>query len=151
VGTVGSITGRVSYVGGTGNDVTITTLSSTLNPAITLAPSALPAMTVGTAVTTTLAAGGGSAPYVITLTGGSLPAGLSFSSSTNQITGTPTTPGAYSVTFTATDNTAGYNTFTYTGTVAASVPTMSDGFLWLTALGMLGAAIIAARRARVRV
>ncbi|WP_412537926.1 trypsin-like serine protease [Longispora sp. K20-0274] len=59
--------------------------------------------TVGSAVTPVgHTASGGTAPYAWSATG--LPAGLSISSSTGQITGTPTTAGTSTVTVTATDS-----------------------------------------------
>ncbi len=56
--------------------------------------------TVGTAVALNNSASGGTPPYTWAASG--LPAGLSISSSTGQITGTPTTAGVSSVTITAT-------------------------------------------------
>lgn len=140
VGTLGGVSGRISYVGGTGNDFTLTVLSSSLSPAIVISPASLPALTVGVAVNQTLSGSGGSAPYVFTVTGGALPAGLSLSAG-GVLTGTPTTPGSYSFTVTATDNLAAFNTATYSGVVAAGVPVSP---VWITAL--LAIALVALAR-----
>lgn len=50
-----------------------------------------------------------------------LPAGLTFDAATGRITGTPTTPGGYSFTVTAT-NRGGTSSVTYTGTVPLGPP-----------------------------
>lgn len=67
--------------------------------------SALPEGTVGTPYTGVLLATGGETPYTWTVTGGTLPAGLTLATNGN-ITGNPTTAvSADSVTFTVTDST----------------------------------------------
>lgn len=76
----------------------------------------LPALAVGTPVSTTLAATG-TTPITWAVTAGTPPAGLALSSA-GALTGTPTTTGAYDFTVTAT-NDAGTDTQQYTGTVAA--------------------------------
>jgi subtilisin family serine protease len=72
--------------------------------------------TVGTAVNLTNSATGGTAPYTWSATG--LPAGLSISSSTGTISGTPTTAGTSNVTITARDSSSpqktGSASFTWT-------------------------------------
>ncbi|MGO8826497.1 MAG: fibronectin type III domain-containing protein [Acidimicrobiales bacterium] len=59
-------------------------------PAVTSAP--LPGGEVGAADDATPAVSGGTAPYTWSVTGGSLPEGLSIDPSSGAITGTPTTP-----------------------------------------------------------
>jgi secreted trypsin-like serine protease len=72
--------------------------------------------TVGTAITpVSNSATGGTAPYTWSATG--LPAGLSISSSTGQITGTPTTAGTSTVTVTATDSASGTGSASFSWTV----------------------------------
>ena len=53
---------------------------------------------VGFAYSSALTASGGVAPYTFSITSGSLPPGLTLSSSTGAITGTPTTVGTYNFT-----------------------------------------------------
>ncbi|MDB6120964.1 MAG: hypothetical protein JWO08_4745, partial [Verrucomicrobiaceae bacterium] len=74
-------------------------------PVITVSPAALPNGTVGTAYSTTITQSGGASPVTFAVTSGTLPAGLSLSSSTGVISGTPTasTGAGASFTVTATD------------------------------------------------
>ncbi len=53
---------------------------------------------VGVAYNSALVASGGVPPYTFSITGGSLPPGLTLNTSTGAITGTPTTAGTYSFT-----------------------------------------------------
>ena len=75
--------------------------SSTAPPTITT--SSLPLGNSGKAYSTTLQASGGTAPYSWSISSGSLPAGLTLSSS-GQISGTPTTAATSSFTVKATDS-----------------------------------------------
>ena len=75
--------------------------------------------TVGTAYTQTLSIGtGGNAPLTYTATG--LPAGLTFATSTRQITGTPTTANTYTVTYTVTDDDGDTDSTTFNIVVSAA-------------------------------
>ena len=74
---------------------------------------------------------GGTEPYTYTLTattsdgtltGDDLPTGLSFNANTRELTGTPTVPGIYALTYTVTDTNAMSATRTFTLTVAESQP-----------------------------
>src|SRR6185436_9738353 len=49
-------------------------------PSIAISPATLPPATVGAAYNQTLTASGGTAPYVFTVSGGALPAGMTLSS-----------------------------------------------------------------------
>ena len=76
---------------------------------ITIAPSTLPAGTVGTAYAQTLTASGGAAPYtwsiISTATSATgLPPGLAINPTSGAIVGTPTTAGTYAFTVQATDS-----------------------------------------------
>ena len=59
--------------------------------------------TVGTAYSTTLQATGGASPYTWAVTAGSLPPGLSLNTATGELSGTPSSAGAFPVSVTATD------------------------------------------------
>lgn len=68
--------------------------STTCSCVIVADPAALPAGTVGTGYAATLVGHGGAAPYAFAVAGGSLPPGLALDAAGN-LTGTPTTPGAF--------------------------------------------------------
>jgi hypothetical protein len=71
----------------------------TINPpTLAIATSALPTATQGIAYSATLAAAGGTTPYTWSVTVGSLPAGLTLSSSTGVISGSATVNGTFSFT-----------------------------------------------------
>jgi hypothetical protein len=72
-------------------------------PTISLSPTTLPSPTVGYAYSQTIDAGGGTAPYVYTVTTGSLPAGLSLNSTTGILSGTPSVGGTFTFTIQAQD------------------------------------------------
>src|SRR5215475_7616398 len=73
--------------------------------------------TVGTAVSLTLSASGGTPPYTFSATG--LPTGLSISTS-GTISGTPTTAGTFTVTATVHDAASGTANTTFTWTISAA-------------------------------
>ena len=75
-----------------------------VEPVQTLAlTGSLPSATIGQTYSQTLSATGGVGPYTYAVTAGALPAGLALTSN-GTLDGTPTTPGAASVTLTATDS-----------------------------------------------
>lgn len=82
------------------------TYSSGVVAGLALSPSSLPAASLSTAYSQTISASGGVAPYTYAITAGSLPLGLSLNGTTGEISGTPTSPGTYPFTVTATDSTA---------------------------------------------
>ena len=109
-GSNGSGTGSLSYS---------LTVASSSTP-LTLSPSTLPSATVGTAYSQTITASGGQSPYTFSVTSGSLPPGLTLSS-TGTISGTPTSAGNFSFTVTATgSNGSGTGSLSYSLTVASS-------------------------------
>ena len=68
---------------------------------------ALPVQTVQTKYTANIAVTGGVPPYILSISGGNLPTGLTLSSSTGIIAGTPTLAGAFAFTIAAKDSTTG--------------------------------------------
>jgi hypothetical protein len=79
-------------------------LSIAISPsALTITTAALPGGSVGVSYSATVAASGGTAPYGVSILSGSLPAGLTLSSS-GVITGTPTAAGTVSFTLKVTDS-----------------------------------------------
>jgi hypothetical protein len=81
-------------------------LSITINPAVMVTTTSLPAGVIGTAYNQTLTATGGITPYTWAITTGTLPTGLSLNSGTGVISGTPsgTFTGTTSFTVTVTDS-----------------------------------------------
>src|SRR6185503_13160897 len=69
-------------------------------------PTTLPSGVVGVAYTLTLAAIGGTGPYRWALTSGSLPNGLTLSSSSGLISGTPANTGTFAFAVVVTDSTS---------------------------------------------
>ncbi|NKZ40112.1 autotransporter domain-containing protein [Oleiagrimonas citrea] len=99
-------------------------------PTIVLTPSTLPNLQQGTAFSQQLSASGGTAPYTYQVTSGSLPTGLTLSSS-GLISGTPAAAGPYNFTVTATDATTGSaapysGSQAYAVTVGSNPPIVSD-------------------------
>ena len=78
-------------------------LSITVLP-LTITTTALAEGQLNVAYSQALTAAGGSAPYTWSLTGGSLPAGLSLNPESGAITGTPTAPGTSSFTVRVSDS-----------------------------------------------
>ncbi len=74
--------------------------------------------TVGTPVSLTMSASGGTAPYTWSATG--LPTGLSINSSSGVISGTPSAAGTYSVTVTAHDSGSNTGSTSFTWTIGTS-------------------------------
>jgi predicted outer membrane repeat protein len=99
----------------------------TVSPsAITLTtPSPLPGAVAGVAYSQQFTASGGTAPYTYAVTGGSLPAGLTLSTS-GLMSGTPTTAGTANFTVTATDSNNQSGSLAYALTVTANF-TLSSG------------------------
>jgi hypothetical protein len=105
--------------------------------ALVIATSSLPAGTVGSAYTASLAATGGIPPYTWSVAPGStLPSGLSISSA-GVISGTPTASGTFSVTLQATDSAQATATKAYSVTVAAAAAPLS-----ITTQGPLAGAVV---------
>ncbi|HEX7706032.1 MAG TPA: IPTL-CTERM sorting domain-containing protein [Thermoanaerobaculia bacterium] len=100
-------------------------------PTITVSPETLPLMVPGTPFSQMIEADGGEEPYVFTHTAGTLPPGLSLASD-GLLDGTPTTPGSYTFTVTATDEDGCIGTRIYTALV--DCPTIAIAPMVLPAL-----------------
>jgi subtilase family serine protease len=90
------------------NDGIVTTTDSTTSVVaiiVVVSPPSLPGGLVGIAYSQSLSAIGATAPYTFAITGGTLPGGLTLSSA-GILSGTPTVPGSFNFTVTATDSSA---------------------------------------------
>lgn len=88
----------------TPTQTTTANLSITINNPLAITTTTLPAGSVGTTYSATLAASGGVPPYSWTVSSGDLPAGLSLSKTTGVISGTPTAAAISNFTINATDS-----------------------------------------------
>ena len=137
--TTGAITGTPTATGTFTLTVVVTDSSSPAQTAtqnltltvsgpavtITIAPSTLPAATVGTAYSQTLTASGGASPYKFAVTTGVLPSGITLSA-TGAISGTSSALSSSIFTVTATDSNNATGTKQYTLIVAAATaPTIT--------------------------
>lgn len=104
--------------------------SASLPVSLSLSPSTLPSPTVGSSYSQTITASGGTAPYTFSITSGSLPAGLSLSSS-GVVSGTPTAGGNYNFTVIATDS--AFNSIISAYSFTVNAPTISVSPVSLTA------------------
>lgn len=94
----------------------------------TIITSSLPGATINTGYNQVLAWSGGTAPLTWTLANGSLPAGLSLSSSGGVISGTPTAAGTASFTVQVTDGNGGSATQAFT-LIVSPPPTITTSSL----------------------
>jgi YVTN family beta-propeller protein len=95
-------------------DVTVTTPAGTSAtsaadrftyiPTLTLTSTASSATQVGQSYSQTNVAGGGTSPYTYSVSAGTLPAGITLSTSAGTVSGTPTTAGPFSYTIEVTDS-----------------------------------------------
>ena len=115
-----SFTWNATNSSGTSADATVS-LTVTATP-LSFAPAAgaLPAATVGSAWTQTVAASGGTAPYTYSATG--LPAGITLNGTSGVLSGTPSAAGSYNVQVTAADVYGAGGTASYTLSVNEAVP-----------------------------
>lgn len=117
----------------TTTSTTSTTTTTTTTVPLAISSTSVPTGTTGTAYSAALGATGGTAPYTWSLAGGTLPAGLTMSS-TGAITGTPTTSGSYSFMAAVKDAASNMQSYTYSTSIAqgtsittASVPNGTAG------------------------
>ena len=102
--TVGTASFSVSVKDNAGDTAGPQSLSITVVAGPSITTTSLPGGEVGVAYSTTLAETGGTAPYTWTVSGGTLPGGLSLNSSSGVISGTPTTVGTPSFSVTVKDS-----------------------------------------------
>lgn len=115
-------------------------------PVLSLSPSSLVSGTVGSSYSQTLAASGGSTPYVYSVVIGSLPAGLSLNSSSGLINGVPTSATSASFTVRAVDSSGCLVTRDYTvlpvcpavSITTSSLPTGAMGVAYNQTLAATG-------------
>ncbi|MDE2155999.1 MAG: putative Ig domain-containing protein [Xanthomonadaceae bacterium] len=101
----------------------------TVNAAVpVISPTSLPAGSAGVAYSQGISASGGTAPYTFVVSAGSLPAGLTLSSS-GSLSGTPTAAGSFAFTVQVTDAASTTATQAYTLTIAAPTVTLSPATL----------------------
>ena len=130
-GTVRAIVanGTSTYIGGqyssmnntpSGNLSAVSLETSVPCPPISLTAPPIPAGVVGTPYLLTLQATGGSTSYCFSVSAGALPAGLTLSNVSGQISGTPTAAGVSVFSVTATDVLGCTGTVGYTLTISAA-------------------------------
>jgi len=103
---------------------------------ITLSPTALPNSTVGVAYNQTISASGGSGTgFTFAITAGTLPSGLTLSSS-GLLSGTPTAAGPFTFTVTATDSARNMGSQQYTLTITAPTITLTPTTLPAATVGV---------------
>jgi len=88
--------------------------------ALNITTTSLPDGTVSSAYNQTVSATGGTTPYTWSISGGTLPAGLSLNSSSGVISGTPTATGTSNFTVMVTDNAADTDTQALSITINAT-------------------------------
>lgn len=89
-------------------------------PIITVNPATLPNGAVGVPYNQIVSGSGGTAPYTFSVSSNALPPGLILNPTTGAITGSPTTPGTFTFTITATDANGCSGSRLYTITIASS-------------------------------
>jgi uncharacterized protein YhjY with autotransporter beta-barrel domain len=138
IGSGGTISGTSTAIGttnfsvkaqdSTGASTQVNYTVQVVAPTITLSPASLPSAMQNAAYTAqTITASGGSAPYTYAISSGSLPAGMSLSSS-GTLSGTPSVSGSFPFTVQATDAHAFTGSVNYTLIVnAITVPGAPTG------------------------
>jgi uncharacterized protein YhjY with autotransporter beta-barrel domain len=116
-----SFTYTASNAGGASAPGTVSVTVSA--PAVTITPATLPDARQGDAYSQQLTAAGGTAPYTFAVASGTLPAGLTLST-TGLVSGNPTASGSATFTVRATDSSTGAGPFSVTQsyTLAVGLP-----------------------------
>ena len=91
-------------------------------PTLGIAPTVLSAATASVAFSTTLSASNGTAPYIYSITGGSVPTGMALNTAIGTLSGTPTAAGPYNFTVTVTDANGATGSRAYSGAVNVAAP-----------------------------
>ena len=112
-------------------------------PMITLSPTTLANGAFGTAYRQSITAAGGTAAYTFAISAGSLPAGITLSS-TGALGGTPTVSGSFRFTVTATDNDSFTGSRAYTLSLTAPTITISTAPLPAATVGAIYSRTISA-------
>lgn len=119
-----SSTGTGPYTGSRAYTLTVGVPPLTITPA-----SGSLSGTAGTAYNRTFTASGGTSPYLyaLTITAGTMPAGMSFNTATATLSGTPTSAGTVTFNVVATDSSSGGGPYSITGTytLTVSAPSIS--------------------------
>ncbi|MDN2695045.1 putative Ig domain-containing protein [Janthinobacterium sp. SUN073] len=112
---------------GIGTSTAATVTITVAGPTITIAPSTVPAATVGAAYSQSVSASNGFAPYGYAISSGTLPAGLTLNAATGLLSGTPTAGGSFNFTVRATDSSTGSGPYSGARAYAMTVnaPTIS--------------------------
>jgi hypothetical protein len=127
---VSGVNGKAAFVGspGTGIGAQDPDLTGTTGKAfVSLTPGTLPASTVGVAYNQTIT-GNGASTLSYTITSGSIPSGLTFTITNNQlaIIGTPTASGSVTFSVTASDASNDSATLSYTLTINSALSLSTD-------------------------
>ena len=101
--TSGAFSYTVQVTDQAADTATTTTVTGTIAPALGLAATPSTGSEVGVAYSQTNDASGGTAPYVYSVSAGTVPAGTTLNASTGTVSGMPTAAGPFSYTVTATD------------------------------------------------
>ncbi|WP_051958901.1 putative Ig domain-containing protein [Janthinobacterium sp. RA13] len=125
---------------GIGTSAPATVTITVAGPTIVLAPSTVPAASVGTAYSQSVTAANGTGPYTYAISAGSLPAGLSLNTATGTLSGTPTAGGVFNFTVRATDSSSGSGPYSgaraYSLTVSAPSVTVAPSTLPVMTAGL---------------
>jgi autotransporter-associated beta strand protein len=127
--------------GGNNSDSNVSSESLTVNPALVITTTSLPNWTETLAYKQTIATTGGTAPFMFSLSAGALPAGLSLSSTTGIISGTPSvgSAGSYPFTVEVTDAAGAVVSQPYTVVISAvSLGTLSFNQWTMNKTGFIG-------------